>query len=146
MSNRYANMDYIFFSAIVGITLLFLTVSYDIACQWKINLLTRMKKLPSALQINPEAVNLQFGLPIWHASAHEVSCQMENGLGLQEGVGRTDGEGIERTWAEMNTMATSTKEMGEGARHDTLDDHFSFHNFEKNIQLGERHRLYCASD
>jgi hypothetical protein len=103
----------------------------------KINLLTRMKKLPSALQINPEAVNLQFGLPIWHASAHEVSCQMENGLGLQEGVGWTDGEGIERTWAEMNTMATSTKEMGEGARHDMLDDHFSFHNFEKNIQLGE---------
>ena len=134
---RYANMDYIFFSAILGITLLFLTVSYDIACQWKRNLFKRMQKLLSELRLAPDSIKMQFGIPVWHASAHEVSCQMENGLGLQDGVGRTDGEGIERTWAEMNTMATSTKEMGEGARHDTLDDHFSFHNFEKNIQLGE---------
>jgi Kyakuja-Dileera-Zisupton transposase len=77
--------------------------------------MTWMKKLPAALHLQPDTVNMQFGLPIWHASAHEVSCQMENSLGLQEGVGWTDGEGIERTWAEMNTMATSTKEMGEGA-------------------------------
>lgn len=130
-------MDYIFFSAIIGITLLFLTVSYDIACQWKQHLLTQMQKLPARLQLDPNTIDIQFGLPVWHASAHEVSCQMENGLGLQEGMGRTDGEGIERTWADMNTVATSTKEMGEGARHDTLDDHFSFHNFKKNINLGE---------
>jgi hypothetical protein len=96
-----------------------------------------MQKLLPVLQLEPGAVTMQFGLPIWHASAHEVSCQMENSSGLQEGVGQTDGEGIERTWAEMNSMATSMKEMGEGAQHDTFDNHFSFQNFGKNIQLGE---------
>jgi hypothetical protein len=39
-------MDYIFFSAIAGITLLAITISYDIVCQWKINLLERMRLLP----------------------------------------------------------------------------------------------------
>ena len=134
---RYVNMDYIFFSAILGITLLFLMVSYDITCQWKVNLMTWMKKLPVTLSLKPDAVSMWFGLPIWHVSAHEVLCQVENSLGLQEGVGWMDGGGIEWTWAEMNTMVMSTKEMGEGAQHDTLDDNFLFHNFEKNIQLGE---------
>ncbi|KAK0231988.1 hypothetical protein EDD85DRAFT_955824 [Armillaria nabsnona] len=33
-------------------------------------------------------------------------------------------------------LAASTKEMGPGSRHDTLDDHFSYHNFIKLIGLG----------
>ena len=53
------------------------------------------------------------------------------------GVGRTDGEGIERNWSEINRVANSTKEMGPGARHDTLDDHFGHHNFRKLVGLGK---------
>lgn len=137
-------MDYIFFCAIVGITLLFITVSYDISCQWKKHIYKRMEKLPEHLHLD-KRVDLQFGVPTWHANAHEVSCQMENALELQSGVGKTDGEGIERTWAEMNTISSSTKEMGEGAREDQLDDHFSFHNYEKNINLGKCLGLYSKS-
>ena len=32
-------------------------------------------------------------------------------------------------------MASSTKEMGKGNRHDELDDEFGFNNFQKNIGL-----------
>ena len=53
------------------------------------------------------------------------------------GVGRTDGEGIERNWSEINRVANSTKEMGPGARHDTIDDHFGHHNFRKFVGLGK---------
>src|SRR6267154_3019723 len=91
MVNRYSNMDYIFFSAVVGLSLLFLSVSYDLSCQWKKNLFSRMLQLLEELHIDTEAVKVQFGLPTWHAHAHEMSCQMENALNLQEGVGRTDG-------------------------------------------------------
>ena len=37
----------------------------------------------------------------------------------------------------MNRVANSTKEMGPGSRHDTLDDHFGHHNWRKYILLGK---------
>ncbi|SJL14298.1 uncharacterized protein ARMOST_17754 [Armillaria ostoyae] len=44
---------------------------------------------------------------------------------------------IERTWAVVNAIVWSMKEMGPGSRHDTLDDHFAYHNFVKLIGLGD---------
>ena len=76
---------------------------------------------------------LQFGLPVWHASAHEENCQVANLLRLQPGMAHTDGEGVERGWSRINGMSSSTKEMGQGAHHDTLDDHFGYHNWQRNI-------------
>jgi hypothetical protein len=54
------------------------------------------------------------------------------------GVGRTDGEGIERTWSHLNPLAWATKEMREGARHDAIEDKIDHLNFEKNIHQGAR--------
>lgn len=129
-------MDYIFLSAVLGVTLLYITVSYDIACQWKVNLASRMEKMPEHIRRTPGDFTMQFGVPVWHAAAHESSCQAENSLGYQTGVGRADGEGIERTWARLNSRAPATKEMGPGARHDFLDDAIGRHNWEKNIGFG----------
>ncbi|KAJ7836411.1 hypothetical protein B0H14DRAFT_2362916, partial [Mycena olivaceomarginata] len=42
---RYTNMDYILLSALIGVTMLTLAISYDIACQWKINLAPCAKKI-----------------------------------------------------------------------------------------------------
>ena len=47
-----------------------------------------------------------------------------------------DGKGIEKSWAKMNHVANSTKEMGPGSRHDTLDDHPGHHIFKKYVALG----------
>ena len=55
---------------------------------------------------------------------------------LCEGVGHTDGECPERIWAPHNPLGNSTKTMGPGSRHDVLDDHFSFWNYEKYIGMG----------
>ncbi|SJL12099.1 uncharacterized protein ARMOST_15520 [Armillaria ostoyae] len=71
----------------------------------------------------------------------------EFAIGIQDGMGRTDGEGIEHTWAVVNALAKLTKEMGPGSRHDTLDDHFSYHNFMKLIGLGRLlHRRAAEAD
>ncbi|KAJ7078641.1 hypothetical protein C8R43DRAFT_965974 [Mycena crocata] len=131
--DRYANMDYILLSSIIGITAMYLAISYDIACQWKINLETRMTKMPDELKLDLKKVTVLYGLPVWHAAAHERKCQVQNSLSYLVGVGRTDGEGIERTWSGLNPLAWSTKEMGRGARHDALEDKIDHHNFEKNI-------------
>ncbi|KAJ7038352.1 hypothetical protein C8F04DRAFT_1179974 [Mycena alexandri] len=133
---RYANMDYIAFSAILGITAMFLAISYDIACQWQIHLPERMEKMPEHLQLDLALITLLFALPVWHASAHEESCQNQNSLTYLEGVGRTDGEGIERTWSVLNPIAWATKEMAKGARADAIEDKIDHHNFEKNIAQG----------
>ncbi|KAJ7064150.1 hypothetical protein C8F01DRAFT_1081512 [Mycena amicta] len=92
-----------------------LVLSYDIACQWKLHLRERV-----------------FALPVWHASAHEENCRATNSLSYAVGVGRTDGEGIERTWAILNPIGFATKEMGQGNRHDTIEDKVDHLNFEKN--------------
>ncbi|KAF7292545.1 CxC2 domain-containing protein [Mycena kentingensis (nom. inval.)] len=49
------------------------------------------------------------------------------------GVGRTDGEGIEKTWAVLNPISYSTKEMGKGHRHDTIEGKIDHINFMKNV-------------
>lgn len=134
-------MDYIFFSAIFGITLLSIMISYDIVCQWKIHLVARSAQLPEHLRqdssdLPPLAERLKYGIPVWHAGAHEDKCQVANSLRYQPGAGHTDGEGIERGWSRVNPHASSTKEMGAGARQDALDDVFAHHNFERNVGLG----------
>ncbi|KAJ7715461.1 hypothetical protein B0H16DRAFT_1667065 [Mycena metata] len=133
---RYSNMDYIFLSAILGIMALYLAVSYDIACQWQVNLRSRIGKMPKRLQ-PPAELEMQFALPVWHASAHESACATKNSLSYMPGAGKTDGEGIERTWSELNPAAWSTKEMGNGARHDALEDRIDHHNWERNISQGD---------
>ncbi|KAG2126366.1 uncharacterized protein EDB93DRAFT_1097111, partial [Suillus bovinus] len=48
------------------------------------------------------------------------TCQTQFSFNYSKGVGRTDGEALERGWANINQVATSTKEMGPGSCRDTL--------------------------
>ncbi|KAF7289215.1 CxC2 domain-containing protein [Mycena indigotica] len=123
-----------FLCAVGGSTVKRIVISYDIACQWKQHILERATRLSTnpAIPTNLSEYDLQFALPVWHAAAHEINCQAANSLTHAVGVGRTDGEGIERTWAILNPIGFSTKEMGEGNRHDTIDDKVDHLNFEKN--------------
>ncbi|KAK7017442.1 CxC2 domain-containing protein [Favolaschia claudopus] len=143
---RYSNMDYIVLSAVLGILALFLAISYDIACQWRIYFPTRMEKVPERLRLDLTKMTVLFALPVWHAAAHERSCQAQNSLTYTKGVGRTDGEGIERTWSRFNTLGWASREMGRGARGDAIDDRLDHHNWEKNISLGTAlpHKLVVA--
>ncbi|KAK7052722.1 CxC2 domain-containing protein [Favolaschia claudopus] len=67
-------------------------------------------------------------------------------LNLVPGSGQTDGEGIERPWANIGAIASSTRVSGPGARHDALDDHWNFWNWLKLIGLPSilRRRLDAA--
>ncbi|KAJ7800264.1 hypothetical protein B0H14DRAFT_3490881 [Mycena olivaceomarginata] len=84
---QYSNMDYILLSAILGILVLYLTISYDIVCQWKKYLATHAKIVEEALGSTTrlEDLNVIYALPVWHAAAHETSCQTENSLSYAEG-------------------------------------------------------------
>ena len=43
---RYANMDYIFWSALVNERVDNVMVTYDIGCQWKVHLNKRLEQVP----------------------------------------------------------------------------------------------------
>lgn len=134
---RYANMDYIMLASIAGINMPYLSISYDIACQWSKNLRDRVSRFPSAMQsafILSETV--RFFVPKFHLSAHGENCQGPFSYNWMKDVGRTDGEGIERSWSMVNVLATMLREMGPGFRHDTFDNHWSALNWRKITGLG----------
>ncbi|KAG1829763.1 hypothetical protein EV424DRAFT_1535477 [Suillus variegatus] len=128
----YVNMDYLVFSALSTFSSLkVINFSYDIVCQWHKILWGHVPSLPLHLQPDPIGRTFRYFVPKFHLAAHIETCQMMFSLNWSPGVGRTDGEAPERGWANINRVATSTKEMGPGARRDTLDGHFGDWNWKK---------------
>ncbi|KAF9035679.1 hypothetical protein BDZ89DRAFT_1130296 [Hymenopellis radicata] len=133
---RYCNADFAVCSALQDShDLQEITFSYDIACQWIKHFKERMAQLPEHLQL-PDDIQLTAAIPKGHCPGHQMVCQVEWAMGIQPGVGRTDGEAIERLWAFVRMCAASIKAMGPGSRADTLDDQFGFHNWCKLIGFG----------
>ncbi|THU91454.1 hypothetical protein K435DRAFT_820836 [Dendrothele bispora CBS 962.96] len=120
---RYANMDY-------GLASLLRhhdhrlkkVISYDIVCQWCKNLIERLKKLPPLVRLQLIFQVVYFVIPKLHIYGHQVLCQLLFSLNW--------------LWAHMGPVATSTRDMGPGSRHDTLDDHWGHWNFVKMVGLG----------
>ncbi|KAJ3725420.1 hypothetical protein C8R42DRAFT_718938 [Lentinula raphanica] len=135
---RYCNMDYAFGSILRGIDpRITIVQSYDIACQWSKNLYERMRELPSQVAASLSERRIYFAIPKLHIHGHNLSCQLSFSLNWLWGAGRTDGEGVERNWAHMGPVATSTRDMGPGNRHEVLDDHFGHWNWRGICRLGE---------
>ncbi|KAJ7604018.1 hypothetical protein FB45DRAFT_881028 [Roridomyces roridus] len=115
---RYVNMDYIFASILrhlhAGLPKI---ISYDIVCQWWKNLAKRLKELPP------------------------LACQLAYSLNTVPGSAQTNGEGIERPWAHLGGVASSTREMGPGSREDVLNCHLGNWNWDKLVNLADRLRI-----
>jgi hypothetical protein len=137
---RYCNMDYIFHKSLSNSKIRDLVVSYDIACQWSINLNTRLQRIDSNFAdklFNDPYTRIRFLVPKFHLPAHIARCRTHYSFNYSKYVGRTDGEAPERGWAEINPITSSTKEMGPGYRRDTLDSHFNDYNWRKITTLGK---------
>ena len=114
-----------------------ITFSYDIACQWSKNLLSRSSSYPQEfVNVDISSHDLYFAIPKFHLPGHGKSCQIKYSFNYLKGSGRTCGEGIEQGWASQNPLSMSTREMGPGARSETLDDHWGAWNFRKLVALG----------
>ncbi|KAJ3529805.1 hypothetical protein NMY22_g8845 [Coprinellus aureogranulatus] len=129
---KYSNMDYIFGASLVlfGLSLLrtFL-ISYDIACQWSVHLISRLLKINPEIPILHPDSESRFVVPKFHLPAHIPSCQTRFAFMFTKGAGLGDGEAPERGWADSNPLGPSTREMGPGTRRDTLDYHYGDYNW-----------------
>ncbi|KAA1479149.1 hypothetical protein DENSPDRAFT_886475 [Dentipellis sp. KUC8613] len=133
---RYCNMDFIFASTYRHNPNPHGIMTYDIDCQYSPGLWDRVETLPHFL--HPVTIpELQFMIPKFHLPAHKEACHYTYSLNYLPGAAQSDGEAVERNWASVNGLASSTKEMTPGARQDTLNDHFGHANWRKNVGIGE---------
>lgn len=123
-------------SALRGVTLPCVVISYDIGCQWLKNFHKRMSEFPESLHL-PPSQTLEIGIPNWHVNGHGPYCRNNYSLNYIPGVGRTCGEDIEITWSHTNALAPSIREMGPGARRETLNVHWNGWNFHKIVGFGK---------
>ncbi|KAJ6479819.1 hypothetical protein C8R45DRAFT_1054444 [Mycena sanguinolenta] len=148
LGERYCNMDFILFSALIHIIIFYLILSYDIACQYGINFWSRMEKLPEEMKLQIEATRVWFKVPNFHLPPHRPACHSAYSFHYMWGAGRTHAETIEQNWEFSNGAAASTKMMGMGTRASTLEDLFGFHNWRRlfparmaeNVKEGQVHR------
>ncbi|TDL14821.1 hypothetical protein BD410DRAFT_845699 [Rickenella mellea] len=134
---KYCNMDFCVLSTLHDVKVTTLYLSYDIACQWFVNLPKRMDEYPHQLQVNPNLVII-VAIPKLHLVGHGPKCQTKYSLNFIPGSARTCGESIEQIWSGQNAVAMSTREMSPGCRQDTLDDHLGAWNFRKVVGLGKQ--------
>lgn len=134
-----ANIDFILFSALFGLLVRALILSYDICCQWSKHLLTRVKQLPTTMQpTNPDLLpHAKRVLPKMHLHNHGMDCQLNYNLNWIRYSGQSNCEDPERFWAWENPGSMSTREMTDGARYETLNDHAAAWNWRKIVTFGE---------
>lgn len=131
-------MDFIAFFGLIGSLLILFTFSYDIICQWSRNLKKRMHQLPQCMQLGTERLKkIKTVLPKFHIYNHGPKCQTTFSLNFLKWSANTNGEEPERWWAHINPLSMSTREMGEGSRHDTIDDHACSWNWRKIVNMGK---------
>jgi hypothetical protein len=135
ISPRYINTDYILKRILEGVDVPNVVISYDIACKWSIHHLERFARNHPDLDV--DKFQFSYLIPKFHLPGHGTSCQTQYSFNFANGVGRTHGETVEQEWAHINLAALSTREMGPGARHLTLDDSWNWWNWRKILGMGK---------
>lgn len=135
MDCRFCNVDFCLLSALALMQLLWLVVSYDIACQYAIKFWERMSGMPERIQLKLPAKDVWWKVPNFHLPPHKKPCHSPYSFHWMWGAGMTHGEGVEQNWAFSNGAAASTRLMGPGARAATLEDIFGFHSYDRTLAM-----------
>jgi hypothetical protein len=93
-------MDYLIFSALIGIIIPWIFITYDIGCQWSKNYQSRMANFPEHMRIK-SGTKVDVLIPSWHINGGE-RCKKSFCLGYTKGARRTCGEEVEISWNGWN--------------------------------------------
>ncbi|KAJ7039429.1 hypothetical protein C8F04DRAFT_1255133 [Mycena alexandri] len=135
VGERFCNMDFVLVATLRLLILIWLVVSYDIACQYAIKFWERMAGFPEAMRLNIAPGNVWWKVPNFHLPPHKKPCHSPYSFHWMRGAGMTHGEGVEQNWSFSNGAAGSTRLMGPGSRHATLEDVFGFHNYDRVLAM-----------
>ncbi|KAL0566356.1 hypothetical protein V5O48_015664 [Marasmius crinis-equi] len=108
-----------------------LGLGYDIMCAFYATLM-RSQKLKNQVV----ASRLRGVVPAFHGHAHNRKCQVNWHPMYINGVGLEDFEECERTFSESNHLAATTRLATEFHRHQSILEHFEFHDQDKHVTSG----------
>jgi hypothetical protein len=106
-------------------------------CQYILKIFDRLPDSDGLSRIQSGETKLDVAVPKFHLAAHVGECRSDMALNNIPGAGRVDGEEPERSWAISNKAASSTVDMGPGARKDTLNGFFGMANWRRTVCFGE---------
>jgi len=111
--------------------------SYDSACQFAIHAADRFDSF------FPELASLvrrtRWAVPALHIQGHKDACMYLYSTAYMDCVGHFHGETAEQLWPEANQVGAHVKQMNNGHRQDTLNDHYGDWNWKKTMnQCGWR--------
>jgi len=137
---RFTNTDYALASVLGECSdNRWVMISYDIWCQFSVNLIKRFcERFPAIL---PIVSCVRRAIPSAHIRGHLLCCQVLWAFKYLKYSGETYGEMIKTSWAEQNQTAGSMKEQNDSHRHDTLDDFFGYWNWTKYHQMSKSHDI-----
>ncbi|SJL13406.1 uncharacterized protein ARMOST_16849 [Armillaria ostoyae] len=125
---RHCNVDGVVVQALNDIEVE-VVISYDIVCQWGVHFWEHMAEFPDDARLKLTQDAIIMCVPKFHLWAHKPQCHTRFSFNYVRGSGQTHRETIEENWADSNKASAQTKMMGPGARQDTLDNIFRFHNY-----------------
>jgi hypothetical protein len=128
-------MDFLLVSVLMTFALLYVVVSYDIACQYAVHFWSRMSNFPEQMRPTVAPGNLWWKVPNFHLPPHKKPCHSAYSFHWMWGAGMTHGEGVEQNWAFSNGAAASTRLMGPGGWQACLEDVFGFHNYDRVLAM-----------
>ncbi|KAJ7936326.1 hypothetical protein B0H13DRAFT_1853393 [Mycena leptocephala] len=109
--------------------------TYDIACEYFINLEKRFQK--SFPDLVPMVKRMRWGVPALHVQGHQDSCTYLFGTAYMECVGHFHGETAEQYWPEANQLGPHVRQMNNGHRQDTMINHHGDWNHKKTMDIAE---------
>lgn len=113
-------------------------LSYDIMCQYSVNIVHRFKQNPEWQDLVPVVENMRWAIPALHVVGHKDSCTYEFSTSYMDCVGHFHGETAEHYWPEANQLGPLVRQMNNGNRQDTLIDHNNDWNWKKTQKMGKR--------
>ncbi|KAJ7919816.1 hypothetical protein B0H13DRAFT_2320104 [Mycena leptocephala] len=104
---RYGNMDYLFFSSVMGFMLLAIIASYDMHASG-VAISGFGEENPVHMQL-PDWVQIQFKVPKFHLPPHVKKCHGPYSFNYTKGVAGQTGKG----WSVLATTHSTTSAAGE---------------------------------
>lgn len=112
-----------------------LNVSYDSACSFIVNILSRFTDHIS--DMTDVIKRTRFSIDSLHIHNHLDKCMYLLAACYQSCSGHFHGVGTEQYWSENNQMGPQTRQMNPGHRHDKIIEHHGFWNWKKITRIGK---------
>ncbi|PLW52689.1 hypothetical protein PCANC_14100 [Puccinia coronata f. sp. avenae] len=96
-------------------------ILYDIGC-------TMDKFLTSRNLFEEQQTHIRFGTSIFHAYAHNWTCQLDYNPRFNKGWGLSDGEGLERMWSYFSNLVSPLRYATRNHRFASISHRLAHHN------------------